>query len=69
MEQKSIEAKKKSSVEFQFLEGWVRGKIQEYIQFLLEEEVVELLRRQKWERKGGVDPSTGIATDTGRRGI
>jgi hypothetical protein len=39
MEKKSTEGVKKSSVEFVALESWVRGKVQEYIQLLLEDEV------------------------------
>jgi len=37
------------------LEGWVRGKVQEFIQSLLEEEITELLGRQKSERRQAVD--------------
>jgi len=46
------------------LEEWVRRKVQEFIQSLLEEEIVELLGRQKSERRSAVDgfPATGTAT-------
>ncbi|MBM4449102.1 MAG: IS256 family transposase [Chloroflexi bacterium] len=37
------------------LEEWVRKKVQEFIQSLLEEEVTELLGRQKSERRQAVD--------------
>ena len=37
------------------LEEWVRGKVQEFIQSLLEEEITELLGRQKSERRQVVD--------------
>ena len=37
------------------LEEWVRMKVQEFIQSLLEEEVTELLGRQKSERRQAVD--------------
>jgi putative transposase len=37
------------------LEEWVRRKVQEFIQSLLEEEVTELLGRQKSERRQAVD--------------
>jgi putative transposase len=44
-----------SSVTWDDLEEWVRGKVQELIQSLLEEEVAELLGRQKSERRQAVD--------------
>lgn len=37
------------------LEEWVRRKVQEFIQSLLEEEITELLGRQKSERRWAVD--------------
>ena len=37
------------------LEEWVRRKVQEFIQSLLEEEITELLGRQKSERRQAVD--------------
>ena len=37
------------------LEEWVRGKVQEFIQSLLEEEITELLGRGKLERRQAVD--------------
>ena len=37
------------------LEEWVRRKVQEFIQSLLEEEVTELLGRQKSERRQTID--------------
>lgn len=37
------------------LEGWVRRKVQEFIQSLLEEEITELLGRKKSERRQAVD--------------
>lgn len=67
MEKENIGEARKSSVEFEFLEDWVRGKVQEYIQFLLEQEVEELLGRQKWERKGAVDPEKGYRNGYGKR--
>ncbi len=35
MEKENTGGARKSSVEFDFLEDWVREKVQEYIQFLL----------------------------------
>jgi len=66
MEKENTGGARKSSVEFEFLEDWVRGKVQEYIQFLLEQEVEELLGRQKWERKGTVDPEKGYRNGYGK---
>ena len=37
------------------LEEWVRRKVQDFIQSLLEEEITELLGRQKSERRQAVD--------------
>lgn len=37
------------------LEAMVRERIQTWLQELLEEEVTEVLRRQKWERRAAVD--------------
>ena len=44
-----------SRVVWENLEEWVRRKVQEFIQSLLEEEVTELLGRQKFERHQAVD--------------
>ena len=39
------------AITWETLEGAVRGKVQEFIQAILEEEVNELLGREKWERR------------------
>ena len=44
-----------SIVVWENLEEWVRKKVQEFIQSLLEEEITELLGRQKSERRQAVD--------------
>jgi transposase-like protein len=44
-----------SSIVWDNLEEWVRRKVQEFIQSLLEEEIAELLGRQKSERRKAVD--------------
>jgi transposase-like protein len=44
-----------SRVVWDNLEEWVRRKVQEFIQSLLEEEITELLGRQKSERRRAVD--------------
>ena len=46
-----------SSIVWDNLEEWVRRKVQEFIQSLLEEEIAELLGRQKSERRKAVDSS------------
>jgi hypothetical protein len=66
MEKQNISGSGKSSVEFDFLEGWVRGRVQEFIQVLLEEEVEGLLGRQKWERKAMVDAAKGYRNGYGK---
>jgi len=48
------------------LEEWVRKKVQEFIQFLLEEEVTELLARKKSERRKAVDSSPGYRNGYGK---
>jgi putative transposase len=48
------------------LEEWVRKKVQEFIQSLLEEEVTELLARKKSERRKVVDSSPGYRNGYGK---
>ena len=48
------------------LEEWVRRKVQEFIQSLLEEEVTELLGRKKSERQTAVDGSPGYRNGYGK---
>ena len=48
------------------LEGAVRERAQEFIQQILEEEVTELLGREKSERKAAVDPATGYRNGYGK---
>lgn len=45
----------KSRIIWDNLEEWVRNKVQEFIQSLLEDEITELLGRQKSERRQAVD--------------
>jgi len=49
------------------LEEWVRKKVQEFIQSLLEEEVTELLARKKSERRKAVDSSPGYRNGYGKK--
>ena len=48
------------------LEEWVRKKVQEFIQSLLEEEVTELLARKKSERRKAVDSFPGYRNGYGK---
>jgi len=48
------------------LEEWVRKKVQEFIQSLLEEEIAELLGRQKSERRKAVDSSPAYRNGYGK---
>lgn len=55
MAKQSTTGSQPSRVIWDNLEEWVRRKVQEFIQSLLEEEVTELLGRQKSERRQAVD--------------
>ena len=48
------------------LEGWVRERAQEFIQGILEEEVTELLGREKSERRSTVDSAEGYRNGYGK---
>ena len=56
MRKQTTEGAKPSRVVWDNLEEWVREKAREFIQTLLEEEVTELLGREKSERKSADDP-------------
>jgi len=55
MGKQSTSGNEASRIVWENLEEWVRRKAQEFIQSLLEEEVTELLGRQKSERRQAVD--------------
>ena len=55
MRQKTTNVSQPSRIVWDNLEEWVRKKVQEFIQSLLEEEITELLGRQKSERRQAVD--------------
>ncbi len=55
-----------STPEWEGLEGFVRGKVQELIQRVLEEEVTELLGRAKSERRDPVDGALGYRNGFGK---
>jgi transposase-like protein len=48
------------------LEAWVRGKVQEFVQAVLEEEVTEVLGRRRYERRDGVDAPVGHRNGYGK---
>ena len=52
--------------EWATLEGFARMRIQGWLQDLLEEEVTQLLGRQKSERGGGVDATPGYRNGYGK---
>lgn len=54
------------TIVFEELENWVRGQIQTWIQDLLEEEVTELLGRDKSERRAEVDATPGYRNGYGK---
>ena len=55
-----------SKVVYEHLESHVRGQIQNWIQDLLEEEVQDLLGRQKHERREAVDAPSGYRNGHGK---
>jgi putative transposase len=55
-----------SRVTWDDLEEWVRQKVQEFIQSLLEEEITELLGRKKSERRKVVDSSPAYRNGYGK---
>src|SRR5262245_65976362 len=48
------------------LEAWVRGKVQEFVQAVLEEEVTEALGRPRYARRDGIDTSVGHRNGYGK---
>jgi transposase-like protein len=67
MKKENIRGKQKSRVDYEVLESWVRERIQEHVQGLLEEEVEELLGRQRYERKRPVDAVEGYRNGYGKK--
>lgn len=66
MEDKSTNGTDKSTVVWDELEAWVRGRVQRFIQGLLEDEVTELLGRGKHERRAAVDAPAGYRNGYGK---
>ncbi len=67
MEEKSTKGTEASRVVWGTLEEWARGKIQEWIQRLLECEVTELLGREKSQRREAVDAGVAYRNGYGKR--
>jgi len=55
-----------SSIIWENLEEWSRGKVQEFIQTILEEEVTDLLGRSKAARRQGIDAAPGYRNGYGK---
>ena len=66
MREQTTYGSQRSRIVWDNLEEWVRRKVQEFIQAVLEEEVTELLGRTKWERQKAVDGSAGYRNGHGK---
>lgn len=66
MNKRTTEGCLSSSPTWEKLEEWVRGKIQEFIQDLLEQEVTELLGRARYQRQAVVDGVQGYRNGYGK---
>ena len=66
MEEQTTTESHTSRIIWDNLEEWVRKKVQEFIQSLLEEEVTELLARKKSERRKAVDGPPGYRNGYGK---
>ena len=66
MSNETTEATAQSRPEWDELENWVRGKVQQFIQGVLEEEVTEFLGRGKSERRDLVDGKGGYRNGHGK---
>ena len=66
MEKQTTTVRQASRIVWDNLEEWVRRKVQEFIQSLLEEEVTELLGRKKSERRRAVDSSPAYRNGYGK---
>ena len=66
MKEHSRKTEKKSKVIWETLEEFVRERVQGFIQEVLEEEVTELLGREKSERKAAVDAQSGYRNGHGK---
>lgn len=66
MEKQTTEPTSESRVTWEHLEAWVRNKMREWLQELLDAEVDDLLGRRKSERRQAVDGTPGYRSGYGR---
>lgn len=66
MKKHATDAPKPSRVAWEQLEGWVRHEVQRLIQEILEEEVTELLGRERSQRRRAVDGDPGYRNGHGK---
>jgi len=66
MGKQSTRGRAEASPQWETLEDWVRGHVQQYIQRLLEDEVTEFLGRQKSARRRRVDGPRGYRNGYGK---
>jgi len=66
MRKQTITGNQTSRIVWDNLEEWVRRKVQEFVQSVLEEEIAELLGRQKSERRKAVDDSPAYRNGYGK---
>ncbi len=66
MPKQTIEPTIESRVTWEHLEAWVRSKMREWVQALLEAEVDDLLGRRKSERRQAVDSAPGYRSGYGK---
>jgi putative transposase len=66
MDEKSTTGATTSSPTWETLGAWLRAKLQEWVQLLLDEELTELLGRQKSERRATVDAAPGYRSGHGK---
>jgi hypothetical protein len=55
-----------STICYETLEEFARGKVQQFVQEILEEEVTTLLGREKSERRKGIDQPVGCRNGYGK---
>jgi len=66
MEKQTITGNQASRIVWDNLEEWVRRRVQQFIQSILEEEIAGLLGHQKSERQKGVDGSPAYRNGYGK---
>lgn len=66
MRKQSTTKTAEASLTWETLETWIRGHVQQFIQHVLEEEVTDLLGRQKSVRRLDVDGPTGYRNGYGK---